>query len=218
MDDTDDIFDQSNNEEEVEELSAGEVLSKLEEAWINEKNSPELLTPKMEMVECMLEQVSTMNENLDRLDKGDIRISLFRMELSRIKFLLNSYLRTRLEKIQDNFFYYSQTNADNPSKLSKEEAEFLTKYQDSAGELFDDLCLRHLQGRFDIGKTGMKPPQPNLQSAVFIRVLQDIDGLEIRDGAGAGRDDTIDLEAGEQHLVQYSAVSHLVEAGAVRFT
>ena len=42
--------------------------------------------------------------------------------------------------------------------------------------------------------------------------------LLTRDGAGAGRDETLDLEAGEQHLVQYSAVAHLVEAGAVRFS
>jgi GINS complex subunit 4 len=33
------------------------VLGKLEEAWLNEKHSPELLEPKMEIVDCMLEQV-----------------------------------------------------------------------------------------------------------------------------------------------------------------
>ena len=34
-----------------------QVLNKLEEAWLNEKHSPDLLEPKMELVECMLEQV-----------------------------------------------------------------------------------------------------------------------------------------------------------------
>ena len=37
---------------------AAEVLQKLEDAWLNEKHSPELLDPKMEIVECMLEQVT----------------------------------------------------------------------------------------------------------------------------------------------------------------
>jgi hypothetical protein len=32
-----------------EELTAAEVLAKLEEAWLNEKHSPELLEPKMEV-------------------------------------------------------------------------------------------------------------------------------------------------------------------------
>ena len=44
-------------EEYEEELTAAEVLQKLEDAWLNEKHSPELLDPKMEIVECMLEQV-----------------------------------------------------------------------------------------------------------------------------------------------------------------
>ena len=42
------------------------------------------------------------------------------------------------------------------------------------------LTRFNCSGSFDLGKTGIKPPQPNLQSAVFIKVLQDIDGLEIR--------------------------------------
>ena len=46
-------------EEYEEELTAAEVLQKLEDAWLNEKHSPELLEPKMEIVECMLEQVNS---------------------------------------------------------------------------------------------------------------------------------------------------------------
>ena len=55
-----DIFqdtDYDGVEEYEEELTAAEVLQKLEDAWLNEKHSPELLEPKMEIVECMLEQV-----------------------------------------------------------------------------------------------------------------------------------------------------------------
>ena len=56
-----DIFqdtDYDGVEEYEEELTAAEVLQKLEDAWLNEKHSPELLDPKMEIVECMLEQVT----------------------------------------------------------------------------------------------------------------------------------------------------------------
>ena len=60
--DTSDIFDDNGGTAEVEEyeeeLTAAEVLNKLEDAWLNEKHSPELLDPKMELVECMLEQVT----------------------------------------------------------------------------------------------------------------------------------------------------------------
>jgi len=218
MDQSEDIFEQSHLEEEVEELTAEEVLAKLEEAWINENNSPEILEPKMEIVECMLEQISTMEQNLATLSKGDIRIPVHKMELSRIKFLINSYLRTRLDKIQNDSYYYSKTDFDNPSKLSREESEFLDKYKQSVEELFNSLCLRNLPGKFDLSKTAMKPPQPNLQSAVFVQVVEDVNGVEIRDTAGGGRDETIDLAKGEQHLLQYSAVSHLVDSGSLRLT
>ena len=58
--DSSDIFQDTGTdgvEEYEEELTAAEVLQKLEDAWLNEKQSPELLEPKMEIVECMLEQV-----------------------------------------------------------------------------------------------------------------------------------------------------------------
>jgi len=214
-----DLFDESHGNEEDEELTAEEVLQKLEEAWTNEKNAPEILEPKMEIVECMLEQVATMEQNLESLPKGDMRIYVHQMELSRIKFVINSYLRTRLDKIQNNFFFYSQvSNADNPSKLSNEEKNFLEAYQACVGDHFQSLCLRHLQVGLDLNKTSMKAPSPNLQAAVFINVLQDVKGLEIRDSAGSGRDETIDLDVGEQRLIQYSAISHLVESGAVKLT
>ena len=58
--DTLDIFDNSTGDDGQyeEELTAAEVLQKLEDAWLNEKHSPEILEPRMEIVECMLEQAS----------------------------------------------------------------------------------------------------------------------------------------------------------------
>lgn len=58
------------SDEEVEALTACEVLQKLEEAWLNEKFSPELLEAKTDLVDCMLEQVTEMEENIKRAKKG----------------------------------------------------------------------------------------------------------------------------------------------------
>ena len=64
-----------------------------------------------------------MNENLSRLKKGDLRIPVHRMEISRIKFLINSYLRARLAKIQSYIFHYKKSGSldlqeNIPSRLS----------------------------------------------------------------------------------------------------
>ena len=61
--DSSDIFQDTGADrvdEYEEELTAAEVLQKLEDAWLNEKHSPELLEPKIEIVECMLEQVKCL--------------------------------------------------------------------------------------------------------------------------------------------------------------
>ena len=49
------------------------------------------------------------------------------MELQRIKFMVNSYLRIRLEKIQNNIFYYSSPTPDNPSRLTVQVNIYLPK-------------------------------------------------------------------------------------------
>ena len=69
-----------------------------------------------------------MNENLSRLKKGDLRIPVHRMEISRIKFLINSYLRVRLAKIQSYIFHYKAVDSlgqpNSAARMTPEEATF----------------------------------------------------------------------------------------------
>ena len=119
-----DIFETTETTEDQyeEELTAAEVLQKLEDAWLNEKHAPELLESKIEIVECMLDQVRTMEENLSKVKKGDIRVPVHRMETQRINFMVNSYLRLRMRKIQSNIFSLTRgdQNQDNPSRMTPE--------------------------------------------------------------------------------------------------
>ena len=210
-----DIFNSSagNDEEQYEEeLTAAEVLQKLEDAWLNEKHSPELQESKMEIVECMLDQIRTMEENLLKLKKGDVRTPVHRMELQRIKFMVNSYLRHRLLKIQKNIFTVTKPDDDNPTKMTAEEAEFAEKYRGLLQGHFDSLVLRHIPGTWDSEKVSPEPPKPNLDSAVFVSVKKGVRGVDIKDNADMGRDDHIDFTEGDQHIVQYSAVSHLIDS------
>jgi hypothetical protein len=83
-------------------MTSGEVLSKLEEAWRNEKFAPDLLAARSDLVDCVMEQLTAMEANLERAKKGDIRIAIHRLELDRIRFILADYLRCRLRKIEIN--------------------------------------------------------------------------------------------------------------------
>merc|ERR1719505_116837 len=188
-------------EEYEEELSAAEVLAKLEEAWINERNSPELLHPRMEMVDCMLEQLKTMEGNLARLSKGDLRLPVHRMELQRIRFVINSYLRARLEKIESQVWHYTGPG-EAGSRMTQEESVFATSFRESGTSLMNSLVLKPLPG-------------PTLSQAVFVKVLESREGMEVVDESGAGRDETVDLQVGAQHLLQYNVVRGLLDEGCV---
>ncbi|XP_032372282.1 DNA replication complex GINS protein SLD5 isoform X2 [Etheostoma spectabile] len=51
---------QDDTQEDV--MTPAELIARLEEAWLNEKFSPELLENKSEVVECVMEQLSHMIE------------------------------------------------------------------------------------------------------------------------------------------------------------
>jgi len=203
-------------EQYEEELTAAEVLQKLEDAWLNEKHAPELLESRMEIVECMLDQVKTMEDNLLKLKKGDLRAPVHRLEIQRIKFMVNSYLRLRLFKIQKNVFHVTKPSDDNPSRMTPEEAEFAGNYRQMMQEHYDSLVLRHIPGAWDPEKVSPNVPNPQINSAVFAVVKSDVSGVEIRDHADLGRDDTIDLVEGTQHMFQYSAISHLIDSDNIK--
>ncbi len=83
-------------------------------------------------------------------------------------------------------------------------------------EHFKSLALRHLPGSFELSKVTPKLPEPNLKTAVFIQVREPVRGVEVRDDCGLGRDETIDMEQGDEHLLQYNTTSHLLNGGSVR--
>ena len=61
--------------------------------------SPELLPYQGEMLELMLGQIAHMEENMKDLDKNDFRYVVHQMELERIRYIVASYLRSRLQKM-----------------------------------------------------------------------------------------------------------------------
>jgi len=52
------------------------------QAWLNEKFSPDLLPHHSEIVDCMMEQLSVMQQNIDRARKADLKVSIHKMEVS----------------------------------------------------------------------------------------------------------------------------------------
>ena len=105
--------------------------------------------------------------------------------------------------INDNWLYF-------------QEAEFANSYRQLLVSHFDSLVLRHIPGQWDPDKVAPAPARPLNDTAVFVSVKEDVAGVEIRDQAELGRDDTLDLVKGAQHMFQYRDISHLLDAEQIQ--
>ncbi|XP_011164469.1 DNA replication complex GINS protein SLD5 isoform X2 [Solenopsis invicta] len=198
----------------VGEVTAQTVLQEIENAWMNERCAPEILPHQSDLVDCMLQQIAHMEENIKRLDRSDLRALVHRMELDRIRYVISSYLRARLEKIERYTFHIlSEESNRSPEEayLTPGELRFAKEYGDSLEALFKTVALDHMPPNFRGFERNKLTVRPNLQTHVFLRANQSITGIVL-----PGTNDEVDFEEGSQHIIQYSAVSNLVKSGVVQ--
>lgn len=214
-----DVVAASDDEDEM--MTAPEVLQKLEEAWITERMSPTLERHQADLVDCMLDQINQMTENLKRCKKQDFRVAIHKMEIDRIRYVLSSYLRTRLEKIERCAHYLLDKDASvkDPSEavLSPEETSYARGYLSSMENHFQKVVLQQMPENlrsFDAAKVSVRP---NLESYIFLKVKETTNGVLVEDDTGDGRDEEVDLEEGSQYLMRYNTVKDLLHSGAVVF-
>ncbi|KAM5264360.1 DNA replication complex GINS protein SLD5-like [Ctenodactylus gundi] len=147
-------------------LTPAELIGRLEQARMNEKFAPELLESKPEIVECVMEQLDHMEENLKRVKKEDLKVSIHRMEMERIRYVLSSYLRCRLVKIEKFFprvLEKERTRPEGePSRLSPEEFAFAKEYMIHTEAYLRNVALKHM------------PPNP--QKVDLLRTVHSLRG------------------------------------------
>uniref|UniRef100_A0A3P9LUF1 DNA replication complex GINS protein SLD5 n=1 Tax=Oryzias latipes TaxID=8090 RepID=A0A3P9LUF1_ORYLA len=217
-------FDDSelNQEDDSQEdvMTPAELIAKLEEAWLNEKFSPELQENKSEVVECVMEQLTHMESNLQRVKKGDTKASIHRMEVDRIRFVLASYLRSRLQKIEKFFPHVlerEKSRADGePSLLSPEEFAFAKEYYDNTEAYLKAVALKRMPPNLQSIDMLKAVPEPCLDSFVFLRVKEKQENILIEPETDDQREYVVDLEEGSQHLMRYRTIAPLISNGAVK--
>lgn len=194
MMENDNIEDTSDGEEEI---TAQTVLLTLQNAWQNERLAPEILPHQNDMVECMLGQIQHMERNINKLPKTDLRSSIHRMELNRIKFIICNYLKTRLDKIEK--FCICIINDEKQrmelgtNYLTPSEYKYAQDYLQNMESHLKVAVLNHVPGNmqtFDLNKLVI---YPNLQSHIFLKANDTVTGIVLEDLTG-DQDEEIDLE------------------------
>ncbi|XP_060519088.1 DNA replication complex GINS protein SLD5 [Cylas formicarius] len=201
-------------DEERENLTAGELIQRMEEAWLNEKFAPEILPNKDQEVDCLLGQISYMEKNLESLPSTDFRKAIHQMEVDRLQFLVTSYLRMRLEKIElyvSHILHQEHLRRDRGEDLylTNSELTFAQEYEENLKQYFESI-MSFCPGL----PTELQVIAPNVHSMVFLKSNKEVEGVVIDDGNGEDGD-LIDLNNDSKVLISYNSVSNLVKSGEV---
>merc|ERR1712035_40497 len=111
--------------DEYEDLLPCEVYKRLKIAWLNEKMAPELLENDEDVTENALELIKAMERNLkqNRDPTSKIRHSLHSLDVDRVRYVLTSYMRERINKIEQRPAHILHSE-QRRSLLSEKELEF----------------------------------------------------------------------------------------------
>ncbi|KAK5132534.1 hypothetical protein LTR08_008851 [Meristemomyces frigidus] len=205
-------------------------LQALTRAWVNERTSPELLPYPSDLVDRVVERVKTQIETIeDRTatmdSKSNFTLVILQTELERFKFLVRSFLRARMAKIDQYPHHYrtlslQQTQSANPTSpsplLSHLEQQYLQSHQSLLSHHYQSSFLSTFPAalqRLDDTAGGISMvDKPETDNAVFCRVLRDAGSVEIQGEGGATE---VDLRRGDVWVVRWSAVDEAVRRGDV---
>ncbi|KAG0315095.1 GINS complex subunit [Linnemannia gamsii] len=201
----------ASREPDVEAIDPAGDVAHLTQAWIDERAAPDLLQYQEQCIQRLLakiEEQTLVIEELDpRNDTSVILSILYQTELERVKFILRSYLRTRISKIE-RFCAFVLQDAATRKRLSRAELHYAEKatrqhYQNS----FLSSLPQSLQSQdADVFSRNLSMvSQPSLDEAVFCRIIDDIGDFQLDDY------ETVELNPGQIYIFRYRTVRTLLQ-------
>jgi hypothetical protein len=193
-----------------------EPYEQLKRHWLNEQNAPEILPYQREAVEDLLELVENQQQLLLEADDADKQFlaNLYTMEINRIQYLLQCYLRCRLMKIEQHCLHIL-TMPTMTARLSSSELEFAQGYKTLLNEHFNAAFLNDLPEplrKIDDNKDGVNMVrEPNLDQHVLCVVDENIGNFSV----DKDRDSTVPLSKGQIFASRYCNISGLLLANRV---
>ncbi|KAG1666152.1 hypothetical protein FOA52_011564 [Chlamydomonas sp. UWO 241] len=197
-------------------LAGGAAIDALTHAILNEKNSPDILSYRGEVVAELQAAVSRQDEAVEDLERNptaEMRRMVYNLELKRIRYLLRLYLRTRLHKLE-RMAAYVLANEDLLERLSPAEQRFTQDYFVMAGQHLTHSVLNSLPDGFKdllkshpIEELDDLVATPAVDTHVFCSILEDVGSVQLDE------DQVVDMKQGDLFIVRYEAVRDLVQTG-----
>lgn len=244
-------------------ITAENDYRKLVNHWRNERCAPELLPFPSLLMARMLRRIEDQMEHIENismgfleteiidedeevkelknnaLNNGKLPLLCMEAELERVKFVIRSYLRCRLHKIDKYSLYLRQIGNDGvgfvslDTLMSKQELEYHEKHSMILLKLFNNSILKHmppeLQAINDTEGSVSMIEEPNWKKFIFIYVNGPEDGnlggdplLELgEDGKYFYNvtipefDEVVELTIGSIYVMRYDIIKNLLEDNKV---
>lgn len=195
------------------------VISDLRRAMLNELSAPEVLPFAADATAAARALVASQTEAVDEEeDEAEASLSthLRRMEIDRVNYMLRSYFRARLGKIEE-FAMFLMKDADSGmlDRLSADEERFLVGYSEMLKEHFQKSFFSMLPDRLRVvDKDGDVDPSggPDLNKFVFCRVGRTVGLYSISEDES---DDPFNLVKGDIVVARYGGIRPLLVAGDI---
>ncbi|KAJ7629422.1 hypothetical protein DFH06DRAFT_1102429 [Mycena polygramma] len=208
-------------EEPEEPLPDETPLEQLTRHWMNERHAPDILPAQDALLSSLLDHIRRQSDTIQLL-RGDpstseeehIRIMLAQTEVERVKFIVRSYVRTRLFKIE-NYARYIIANEDVQTRITAAERDYASRHAHLIDRHFYASVLQSLpesQAGLDDIPNFIMPPmvtEPDTTRAVFAHARKKVTVPT------SDRGRTIDLAKGSLTLLAFGAVAALVAKGEV---
>lgn len=184
-----------------------QVLEILQNTWLNEKFAPELLPHQSDMLDLMLGQIEHMEENISQLDKNDFRYIAHQIELERIKYIVTSYLRCRIKKIETftrALLEEDDQRSADKRRLSTVERKYAEDHMALVKKHFHQIAIQHMPANLQ-EESAREVVTPNLMCHIFLRANESVPSVVV-----GMNDEEVDLEAGSLHIMPYKLASDLL--------
>uniref|UniRef100_A0AC34QNP9 DNA replication complex GINS protein SLD5 n=2 Tax=Panagrolaimus sp. JU765 TaxID=591449 RepID=A0AC34QNP9_9BILA len=134
------------SDDEVEYIPPDEALKMMTQTWINEAAAPKLLPHRFDLVEPLIIVAEDMSNNISQMPgerRKNIKCTVHEMELHRVAYVINSYVRTRLMKIENDPIEALREDDQMQSQkqtplLSDKERTFAKEFFESSADLMHD--------------------------------------------------------------------------------
>ncbi|TXT15946.1 hypothetical protein VHUM_00449 [Vanrija humicola] len=193
-------------------------VRRLARCWVRERGTPGLLRWEGDLLDSLLDRLEQQQAMLDTLradpqtnEEEHFRLQLVQTEMERGKYLVRSYVRVRLHKIEKFAQHIVSTPALH-ALFSGAELAHAHKYAELVSQHFshsvlDSLpeWLRRTDETYADGVSMV--PKPNTDTPVLVLCRKDCGEVTLEHG------DTAYLAEGTTHLVRYHLVERWIALG-----